>query len=164
MSLSQFSEKYKKARVEDVSDATSASNKANLSSLGGLKYKVALSNIKDIPDVNVRMADSKAKKRVRIHRSLDDAEVVEAVKQLTKKTLTKKLRKKKTEEKEGKKLRQLKEIVGREGQRPINYMDLASKFKTTINLLELFQLSLEVSKQFKKLSTKKNLKKKSGLA
>ncbi|KAH7317965.1 hypothetical protein BKA65DRAFT_110784 [Rhexocercosporidium sp. MPI-PUGE-AT-0058] len=105
------------------------------------------------PLVNSFMA-SRTRKRVRIHSSEEDHEAeprrADTANQGTNGS---------SSSKNGeKKLRQLREIVGREGLGPINYRDLASRINVPLNLLELYQLSPEVSKQFRKLSTRKNQK------
>lgn len=140
MSLQQYSDLgYKKAMVEDVTESLSA----KMGELGSLKYHASQEG--ESPLVNVFMADRRAKKRARPSTESSD-EVIE-VQPRTKNTAQKKGEKK---------LRQLREIVGREGKGPMDYTELASKFEVTINLLELFQLSPEVSKQFRKLSTRRN--------
>ncbi|KHJ30453.1 hypothetical protein EV44_g5491 [Erysiphe necator] len=57
--------------------------------------------------------------------------------------------------------RQLKTIVGRMRQGPLNYIELAKGFKADINLLDLMQASSEVTRQFRHLGTRQRSKKKS---
>ncbi|KHJ30201.1 hypothetical protein EV44_g3593 [Erysiphe necator] len=56
-------------------------------------------------------------------------------------------------------LKHLREIVGREGCGPINYIDLAKRISIPINLLELWQVSPDAAKGFRRLSTRVNKKK-----
>lgn len=56
-------------------------------------------------------------------------------------------------------LKHLREIVGREGCGPINYIDLAKRISIPINLLELWQVSPDAAKEFRRLSTRINKKK-----
>lgn len=59
-------------------------------------------------------------------------------------------------------VRALREIISREGIGPINYRQLAEKIQVPINLLDLFQISPDLSKAFRKLSTQANVKKSKG--
>ncbi|RKF83279.1 hypothetical protein GcM1_161012 [Golovinomyces cichoracearum] len=52
--------------------------------------------------------------------------------------------------------RQLREIVGRYGMGPVNYKKMARKIKVEISLMDLFQMSPDLSKAFRKLSTRVN--------
>lgn len=52
-----------------------------------------------------------------------------------------------------KSLKDLREFVGREGCRPINYIDLAKRISTPINLLEIWQVSPDAAKEFRRLFT-----------
>jgi hypothetical protein len=54
----------------------------------------------------------------------------------------------------------LREIIGREGMGPIYYRQLAKKIQVPVNLLDLFQMSPDLSKAFRKLSTRVNVKSK----
>lgn len=65
---------------------------------------------------------------------------------------------KKTNKRGQKALRHLREIVGREGMGPVNYVDLASKIQVPVTLLDLFQMSPDLAKAFRKLSTRVNKK------
>jgi hypothetical protein len=56
--------------------------------------------------------------------------------------------------------KELKQIVGRIGLKPVNYRDMATDFKVTITLLDLLQISPDFAKQLRKLSTRVNEKKK----
>jgi hypothetical protein len=56
--------------------------------------------------------------------------------------------------------KELKQIVGRIRLKPVNYRDMATDFKVTITLLDLLQISLDFTKQLRKLSTHVNEKKK----
>ncbi|KAI0996192.1 hypothetical protein K3495_g11985 [Podosphaera aphanis] len=56
-------------------------------------------------------------------------------------------------------LRHLREIVAREGCGPINYIDLARRISIPINLLELWQVSPDTAKEFRRLLTRVNRKK-----
>ena len=56
-------------------------------------------------------------------------------------------------------VRALREIIGREGMGPIDYKQLAEKIQVPVNLLDLFQMSPDLSKAFRKLSTQVNVKK-----
>ncbi|KAH9206297.1 hypothetical protein DL95DRAFT_416668 [Leptodontidium sp. 2 PMI_412] len=98
---------------------------------------------------------SRAKKRVRIQSSADEDQPAKPKRADNNNQAVNEEAKAKEGEK---KLRQLREIVGREGLGPINYRELASRINVPLNLLELYQLSPEVSKQFRKLSTRKNQK------
>ncbi|KAI6247094.1 hypothetical protein HI914_05181 [Erysiphe necator] len=59
-------------------------------------------------------------------------------------------------------MRQLKTIVGRQGQGPMNYLELARRFKVDMNLLELMQVSPEVTRQFKRAGTRESTRKARG--
>ncbi|KAI1005917.1 hypothetical protein K3495_g2303 [Podosphaera aphanis] len=52
--------------------------------------------------------------------------------------------------------RQLREIVGRLGKGPVNYRKLAEEIKMEVSLMDLFQISPDMSKAFRKLSTRVN--------
>ncbi|KAI0991892.1 hypothetical protein K3495_g16295, partial [Podosphaera aphanis] len=54
--------------------------------------------------------------------------------------------------------KQLREIVGRLGQGPVNYKKLAEEIKVEVSLMDLFQISPDMTKAFKKLSTRVNEK------
>lgn len=47
-----------------------------------------------------------------------------------------------------------REIVGREGKGPIDYDELAKRISFPLNLLELWQVSSDASKKFRRLSTR----------
>ncbi|POS81890.1 hypothetical protein EPUL_006695, partial [Erysiphe pulchra] len=53
-------------------------------------------------------------------------------------------------------LRQLKEILGRQGKGPIDYQKLAEDIKVEVSLMDLFQISPDLSKAFRSLSTRVN--------
>ncbi|KAI0994798.1 hypothetical protein K3495_g13383 [Podosphaera aphanis] len=55
-------------------------------------------------------------------------------------------------------MRQLREIVGRQGKGPVDYEKLAEDIQVHINLMELFQISPDLSKAFRALSTRVNEK------
>ncbi|KAK6585463.1 hypothetical protein PZA11_002190 [Diplocarpon coronariae] len=55
-------------------------------------------------------------------------------------------------------VRYLREIVAREGMGPMNYQELADRIKVPLSLTEFFQVSPEGSKEFRRLSTRKNHK------
>ncbi|POS87411.1 hypothetical protein EPUL_001146, partial [Erysiphe pulchra] len=55
-------------------------------------------------------------------------------------------------------LKYLREIVGREGCGPINYIDLAKRISIPKNLLELWQVSPDAAKEFRRLSIRVNKK------
>ncbi|KAI0992206.1 hypothetical protein K3495_g15980, partial [Podosphaera aphanis] len=52
--------------------------------------------------------------------------------------------------------RQLREIVGRIGKGPVNYKKLAEDIKVEVSLMDLFQISPDLSKAFRKISTRVN--------
>jgi len=56
-------------------------------------------------------------------------------------------------------VRELREIIGRYGKGPISYTALAEQIMVPISLLDLFQISLDLSRAFRKISTWVNLKK-----
>ncbi|CAL3964524.1 unnamed protein product [Diplocarpon coronariae] len=58
-----------------------------------------------------------------------------------------------------KKAKQSRKIIGKLRDGPINFVELAEKFKTEVSLLQLFQLLLEVTLAFKELSTRPTFKK-----
>ncbi|KAI0995222.1 hypothetical protein K3495_g12960, partial [Podosphaera aphanis] len=58
------------------------------------------------------------------------------------------------------KIQELREIVGRRGKGPVDYRKLAEEIQVPINLLDLFQISPDLVKNFKKISTRTNNKKK----
>ncbi|KAI0999007.1 hypothetical protein K3495_g9188 [Podosphaera aphanis] len=51
-------------------------------------------------------------------------------------------------------LQHLREIVGRSGKRPINYTKFAEEIRVNVSLLDLFQMSPELSRAFRNLSTR----------
>ncbi|KAI6245779.1 hypothetical protein HI914_06265 [Erysiphe necator] len=51
-------------------------------------------------------------------------------------------------------LQHLREIVGRSGKGPINYTKLAEEIRVNVSLLDLFQMSPELSRAFRNLSTR----------
>ncbi|KAI1007160.1 hypothetical protein K3495_g1061 [Podosphaera aphanis] len=53
-------------------------------------------------------------------------------------------------------LRQLREIFGRQGKGPIDYKKLAEQIKVEVSLMDLFQISPDLSKAFRALSTRVN--------
>jgi hypothetical protein len=55
-------------------------------------------------------------------------------------------------------VRELREIAGRYGKGPISYVKLAEQIMVPISLLDLFQISPDLSKAFRKLSTRVNEK------
>jgi hypothetical protein len=65
---------------------------------------------------------------------------------------------KKTHKAVKKNLRQLREIVGRQGLGPIDYRALAGKIQVPLSLLDLFQISPDLAKAFRTLSTRVNKK------
>ncbi|RKF71190.1 hypothetical protein GcC1_105020, partial [Golovinomyces cichoracearum] len=58
------------------------------------------------------------------------------------------------------KIQELREIVGRRGKGPVDYVKLAEEIKVPINLLDLFQISPDLVKIFKKISTRTNQRQK----
>ncbi|CAD6500186.1 BgTH12-04289 [Blumeria graminis f. sp. triticale] len=56
-------------------------------------------------------------------------------------------------------LKHLREIVGREGCGPMDYVELARRICIPLNLLELWQVSPDTAKEFRRLSTRMNKKK-----
>ncbi|KAI0997173.1 hypothetical protein K3495_g11014 [Podosphaera aphanis] len=50
--------------------------------------------------------------------------------------------------------RQLREIIGRQGKGPLDYKRLAEHIKVELSLMDLFQVSPDLSKAFKALSTR----------
>ncbi|KAI0996805.1 hypothetical protein K3495_g11378 [Podosphaera aphanis] len=58
------------------------------------------------------------------------------------------------------KIRELREIVGRRGRGPVDFIELAEEIKVPINLLDLFQISPGLVKNFKKISIRTNQKQK----
>lgn len=56
-------------------------------------------------------------------------------------------------------LKHPREIVGREVCGPINFIDLARRISIPINLLELWQVTTDAVKEFRRLSTTVNKKK-----
>ncbi|POS81973.1 hypothetical protein EPUL_006544, partial [Erysiphe pulchra] len=69
-----------------------------------------------------------------------------------------KLRKRNRRSSEKKVIRHLREIVGRQGKGPINYQRLAEDIKVEVSLMDLFQMSPDLSKAFRALSTRINKK------
>ncbi|KAI0996300.1 hypothetical protein K3495_g11879, partial [Podosphaera aphanis] len=53
-------------------------------------------------------------------------------------------------------IRQLREIVGRYGMGPVNYKKMAQDIRVEVSLMDLFQMSPDLSKAFRKLSTRVN--------
>ncbi|RKF62142.1 hypothetical protein OnM2_035106 [Erysiphe neolycopersici] len=51
-------------------------------------------------------------------------------------------------------LKHLREIIGRSGKGPINYTKLAEEIKVNVSLLDLFQMSPELSREFRNISTR----------
>jgi hypothetical protein len=56
--------------------------------------------------------------------------------------------------------KQLKQIVGRMGELPVNYKDVMGNFTLTISLMDLLQISPDFAKNVRMLSTRANEKKK----
>ncbi|KHJ30283.1 hypothetical protein EV44_g3736 [Erysiphe necator] len=56
-------------------------------------------------------------------------------------------------------VKDLREIVGREGLGPLNYRALAEKTNVPLNLLEFFQASPDAAKEFRKISQRFNIRK-----
>lgn len=52
--------------------------------------------------------------------------------------------------------RQSRQIVGRNGMGPVNCMKMAQEIKVEISLMDLFRMSTDLSKAFRKLSTRVN--------
>ena len=69
-----------------------------------------------------------------------------------------KLRKKNKKQSERKLVRNLREIVGRQGKGPINYQKLVEDIKVEVSLMDLFQMSPDLSRAFRTLSTRVNKK------
>ncbi|RKF71702.1 hypothetical protein GcC1_097016 [Golovinomyces cichoracearum] len=64
--------------------------------------------------------------------------------------------------KRGKKaLKHLREIVGRAGEGPVDYVEFAKRINFPVNLLEFWQISTDGAKEFRRLSTRVNEKKSS---
>ncbi|KAI0999003.1 hypothetical protein K3495_g9193 [Podosphaera aphanis] len=55
-------------------------------------------------------------------------------------------------------IRHLREIVGRQGKGPFDYKKLAEEIKVEVTLMDLFQISPDLSKAFRGLSTRVNKK------
>ena len=55
-------------------------------------------------------------------------------------------------------VRNLREIVGRQGKGPINYQKLVEDIKVEVSLMDLFQMSPDLSRAFRTLSTRVNKK------
>ncbi|POS82380.1 hypothetical protein EPUL_006396, partial [Erysiphe pulchra] len=75
---------------------------------------------------------------------------------LNKEEIDPKLRKRDQKRSERKVIRHLREIVGRQGKGPINYQKLAEDIKVEVSLMDLFQMSPDLSKAFRSLSTRIN--------
>ena len=145
-------DKFMQSRQASVSSEPESDIKSLLGAIGELTYHAEPEEENQEPDVRSFMA-ARTKKRVRIQTSSDDANVApERRTGSVPQPISSKVGEKK--------LRQLREIVGREGLGPMDYRELAARISVPLNLLELFQLSPEVSKQFRKLSTRKNQKRK----
>ncbi|KAI1000227.1 hypothetical protein K3495_g7971 [Podosphaera aphanis] len=56
-------------------------------------------------------------------------------------------------------IRQLREILGRQGKGPIDYKKIAEEIKVELSLMDLFQMSPDLSKAFRSLSTRVNERK-----
>ncbi|KAI1000633.1 hypothetical protein K3495_g7566 [Podosphaera aphanis] len=63
---------------------------------------------------------------------------------------------KKSAKRERRVVKQLREILGRIGKGPVNYKKLAEEIKVEVSLMDLFQISPDLSKEFQKLSTRVN--------
>ncbi|KAI0992993.1 hypothetical protein K3495_g15191, partial [Podosphaera aphanis] len=64
--------------------------------------------------------------------------------------------KKKSSKRERRTKKQLREIVGRLGKGPVNYKNMAEDIRVNLSLMELFQISPDLSKAFRTLSTRVN--------
>ncbi|KAI0991705.1 hypothetical protein K3495_g16482, partial [Podosphaera aphanis] len=65
---------------------------------------------------------------------------------------------KKSAKRERRVVKQLREIVGRMGKGPVDYKKLAEEIKVEVSLMDLFQISPDLSKEFRKLSTRVNVR------
>ncbi|KAI0992116.1 hypothetical protein K3495_g16070, partial [Podosphaera aphanis] len=107
------------------------------------------SNNEPIVDLSSLIAESaeNSRKRVRIDDILNDQHDFRTPRKRSART-------KRVEAK----IRELREIVGRRGRGPVDYIKLAEEIKVPINLLDLFQISPDLVKNFKKISTRTNQK------
>jgi len=113
-------------------------------------------------DLNTFMADSMvgehARKRTRVEDLVnDDEDDRERSRTVTPGPATRSKDTKRARKGEAK-VRELREIIGRKGLGPVNYRTLAQQIQVPINLLDLFQISPDLAKNFKKLSTRVNEK------
>ncbi|RKF71184.1 hypothetical protein GcC1_105002 [Golovinomyces cichoracearum] len=113
-----------------------------------LKSKKYQESIVDLLSLLAESAEN-SRKRVRIDDMLNDEHHFQSTSRISGK-------KKKGEAK----IQELREIVGHRGKGPEDYVKLAEEIKVPINLPDLFQISPDLVKNFKKISTRTNQKQK----